>query len=134
MSNNKVFDVSGNRDVEGQNVHIWGRHNKANQRWRIAYADKHRKEASKGFNRNYGFYINRAFYFRSRMPMQRIAERVGSDVRLRRYRNKQLSQQFFFDIKSKTIKSQNSKSWSLEIPNQGRNSQLRMTTTNSRWW
>jgi hypothetical protein len=68
------------------------------------------------------------------MPMQRIAERVGSDVRLRRYRNKQLSQQFFFDIKSKTIKSQNSKSWSLEIPNQGRNSQLRMTTTNSRWW
>jgi lipopolysaccharide export LptBFGC system permease protein LptF len=134
MINKKVFDVSGGKDVEGQRVWIWGRHNKANQRWRIAYADKHKKEKGKGYNRDYGFYITRPFYFRSRMPMQRVAERVGSDVRLRRWRKNQKQQQFFFDITSKTIKSQNSKSWSLEIPNKGRNNQLRMTTTNSRWW
>jgi hypothetical protein len=85
MTNKKVFDVSKGKDAEGQRVWIWNRHNKANQRWRIAYADKHKKEKGKGYNRDYGFYITRPFYFRSRMPMQRVAEAVSSYVRLRRY-------------------------------------------------
>jgi hypothetical protein len=97
--------------------------------------DKSRKEVSKGFNREYGFHVNRAFFFRSRLPMQRIAELVGSDVRLRRYHNSRRRQQTWrFDIISKTLKSMYTTSYSMEIPNQGRNNQLRATTTNSRWW
>jgi hypothetical protein len=56
------------------------------------------------------------------MPMKRVAELVGSDVRLRRYNAGRKRQQTFrFDVVSKTIKSMYQKSYSLEIPNQGRN-------------
>jgi hypothetical protein len=69
------------------------------------------------------------------MPMRRVAELVGSDVRLRRYQSSRIRYQTWkFDITSKTIKSEYQKSYSLEIPNSGRNNQLRATTTNSRWW
>jgi hypothetical protein len=68
-----------------QNVHIWKRHGGANQRWRIIYADRQRKEQAKGMYKNYGFHINRPFYFRSRLPMRRVAEVHGSNVTLRRY-------------------------------------------------
>jgi hypothetical protein len=67
--------------------------------------------------------------------MRRVAETVSTDVRLKRYHSGRSRQQTFkFDITSKTIKSEYYKSYSMEIPNQGRNSQLRITTTNSRWW
>jgi hypothetical protein len=69
------------------------------------------------------------------MPMKRIAEAVGSDVRLRRYNGGRKRQQTWkFDITSKTIKSEYHRTYSLNIPNNGRNNQLRVTTTNSRWW
>jgi hypothetical protein len=69
------------------------------------------------------------------MPMRRVAEAVGSDVRLRRHHTSRRRQQTWkFDITSKTIKSEYHRSYSMEIPNQGRNNQLRVTTTNSRWW
>jgi hypothetical protein len=67
--------------------------------------------------------------------MRRVAELVGSDVRLRRYTASRARQQTWrFDITSKTIKSDYQRSYSMEIPNSGRNNQLRATTTNSRWW
>jgi hypothetical protein len=85
IQNNKVLDVTGARDAEGQNVQVYGRHNRLNQRWRIVYVDRAGKDATKGFNKDFGFHINRLMYFRSRLPMKRIAEVVGTDVRLRRY-------------------------------------------------
>jgi hypothetical protein len=67
--------------------------------------------------------------------MKRIAECVGTDVRLRRYTTSRKRQQTWkFDQVSKTIKSEYNRSYSMEIPNSGRNNQLRVTTTNSRWW
>jgi hypothetical protein len=67
--------------------------------------------------------------------MKRVAEVVGSDVRLRRYnKGRKRQQTFIWNGVSKTVKSMYHKSYSLEIPNQGRNNQLRVTTTSSRWW
>jgi hypothetical protein len=69
------------------------------------------------------------------MPMKRIAECVGTDVRLRRYTTSRTRQQTWrFDGRSKTVKSQYHKSYSLSIPNNGRRNQLRVTSTSSRWW
>jgi hypothetical protein len=80
-------------------------------------------------------YINRLFYLRSRLPMRRVAETVSTNVRLRRYNAGRARQQTFkFDVTSKTIKSDYYRSYSLNIPNNGRNNQLTVTTTNSRWW
>jgi hypoxanthine-guanine phosphoribosyltransferase len=67
--------------------------------------------------------------------MKRVAECVSTNVRLRRYTTSRVRQQTFkFDQVSKTIKSQYYTGYSLDIPNSGRNNQLRVTTTNSRWW
>jgi hypothetical protein len=135
IQNKKVLDVHGGKDAEGQKVIVWGRHNRLNQRWRIVYLDKSKKQRTKGLNANFGFYINRPFYLRSRLPMKRVAEVVGSDVRLRRYTTSRVRQQTFkFDQVSKTVKSEYHKSYSLNIHNNGRAAGLRVTTTNSRWW
>jgi hypothetical protein len=67
--------------------------------------------------------------------MKRVAETVSTDVRLRRWNKGRKRQQTFkYDEVSKTIKSEYYKTYSLTIPNSGRNNQLRVTTTSSRWW
>jgi hypothetical protein len=67
--------------------------------------------------------------------MKRIAEVVGTDVRLRSYQASKVKQQTFkFDQVSKTIKSEWRTTYSLDIQNSGRSTNLRVTTTNSRWW
>jgi predicted RNA-binding protein with PUA domain len=37
--NNKVFDVKGGKDVEGQRLVVWNRHGGKNQRFKIVYDD-----------------------------------------------------------------------------------------------
>jgi hypothetical protein len=106
IQNKKVLDVHGNRDEEARKVIVWKRHNGSNQRWTVVYTDKAAKEQTTGYTKEWGFYINRFFYLRSRMPMRRVAELVGSDIRLRRYTASRSRQQTWrFDITSKTIKS-----------------------------
>jgi hypothetical protein len=83
--NKKALTVDQNKDLEGQKCIVWKKHNGWSQRWRVVYVDSAAKERTKGYDSEYGFYINRLMYFRSRMPMQRIAEAVSSYVRLRRY-------------------------------------------------
>jgi hypothetical protein len=130
-----ALDVYQGKDVEAQKVIVWKKHNGANQRWRVVYVDKSKKEATSGFSKEWGFYINRPLYFRSRLPMQRIAELVGTDVRLRRYHVSRKRQQTWkFDITSKTLKSMYHTGHSMDITNSGRSANLRSTTTNSRWW
>jgi hypothetical protein len=86
IQNNKVLDVSGNKDVEGQAVIVHGKNNGANQRWRIVYLDKADKEPTKGLDDDFGFHIGRPFYLVSRLPMKRVAECVGANnVVLKRY-------------------------------------------------
>ena len=107
MSNNKVLDVSGGKDEEGQAVIVYGNHGKVNQQWNVIYLDKAEKEATKGLDTDFGFHINRPFYIVSRLPMARVVECHGANnIWLRRWRNNVAAQQFFFDGVSKTIKSQ----------------------------
>jgi hypothetical protein len=84
----------------------------------------------------FGFHVNRPFYFVSRMPMHRVAEAVGANnVQIRRYVKGRLGQQFFFDAVSKTIRSQQWKNYAIEIQSNGGSTNVRMTSgINSRWW
>ena len=135
IRNNKALDVSGGKDEEGQAVIVYGNHGKVNQQWSVTYVDKAEKDETKGLNEEYGFYINRPFYIRSRLPMQRVLQCHGANnVLMSRYVKNNLGQQFFFDEVSKTVKSQQWKTHSLDITSNGASSNLRCTTTNSRWW
>jgi len=55
------MDVTGGKDVEGQNVQVYGKHNGANQKWRVVYVDSS-SDQEKGLNKYFGFYINKPFY------------------------------------------------------------------------
>jgi hypothetical protein len=85
---------------------VWKRHNGANQRWKIVYLDKAEKYQEKGLSKDFGFHINRPFYFVSRLPMKRVAECVGArNIVLKRYAVNRKAQQFYFDGATQTIKS-----------------------------
>jgi hypothetical protein len=86
-SNSKVLDVKGGKDEEGQAVGVWGNNKGTHQQWTVLYVDKAGKTETKGLNEEFGFHINRPFYIRSRLPMQRIAECHGANnVWLKRWR------------------------------------------------
>jgi hypothetical protein len=115
---------------EGQKIIVNNRNgnnkNNANQRWKILYVDKAEKNRTKGFNKEFGLHINRPFYIRSRMPMQRVAECHGANnVWLKRWRKNVRAQQWYFDEVSKTIKSVSNKEFSIDI--RGGNANLQKT-------
>jgi len=134
-SNSKVLDVTGAKDEEGHAVGVYGNNGGKHQKWRVLYLDQADKLRSKGFNKDFGFHINRPFYLRSRLPMKRIAECHGANnVWLKRWRKNVAAQQWYFDEVSKTIKNNYWKSHSLDIQGNGGSANVRCTTTNSRWW
>jgi len=136
MYDNRVIDVTAGKDVEGQNVIVWKRHGGANQRWKVIYEKDQDNFKTEGVNKDFGFHINRPFYLVSRLWMKRVVETPGaSSVNIRRYRKNHKPQQFFFDEKSKTIRSNHWKNYGLEITGNGSSKNVRMTASiNSRWW
>jgi len=67
--------------------------------------------------------------------MKRIVEcNGGNNIRLADYVKGRRNQQFFYDEKSKTIKSQQWQDRSLSIQGNGRSFNLRAERTTSRWW
>lgn len=87
VKNNKVFDIKGGRDAEGQTVWVWKRHNGSNQRWNVVYVDKAPKLDVKKYAKAFGFeFLNKPFFIVSRMHMRRVAETNSSNVTLRNLR------------------------------------------------
>jgi hypothetical protein len=107
-----------------------------NQRWTVTYLDQSKGEQNKGLNKEFGMHINRPFYLVSRLPMRRVAEVVGaSNVVLKRWVKGRSAQQLFFDMSSKTVRSQQWKNYCIEIQSNGGHYNLRATSgINSRWW
>jgi hypothetical protein len=106
LKSRKVLEVQGGINQEGRNVGIANRNHQPYQKWRVVYLDTMARERIKGLNSNFGFFINRPFYIVSKMWMNRVVEMVGGRnlVIKTRVMNRK-SQQWFFDQKSKTIKS-----------------------------
>jgi len=69
------------------------------------------------------------------MPMKRVLDARGcGNIVIADYKKGSRYQQFVFDEKSKTIRGLCSNSRSLEIQNNGRAFNVRLSNTNSRWW
>ena len=136
MWDNRVLDVYQGKDSEAQKVVVYKRHGGRNQKWRIQYVDEAKKPQKGGLVGDFGFHANRPFYFRSRLPMQRVMECIGANnIVLKRWVKNRTAQQFYFDPVSKTIRSQQWKNYAVEIQSNGGSANLRATSTiNSRWW
>jgi hypothetical protein len=108
------------KDVEGQKVILHAQVNSQAQKWKVLYLDKKAKRQTKGLNEEFGFYINRPFYIRSRLPMQRVVECVHrGNVLIRRWRKNVKSQQWKFDEANKTIINNQWNDLSLDIQGNG---------------
>jgi hypothetical protein len=78
IKNHKVMDVSSNRDVENQNIHMWKKHGGLNQQWDVIYADQWKGEPKKGeLNKEYGMRVDTTFHIVSRMGKARHLDLIG---------------------------------------------------------
>jgi hypothetical protein len=116
---------------------MWRPNRSAAQRWNIVYLDGKDKTRTEGLNKEVGMQIGKPFYLRSKMMFGRVVSYNGSNpyLRLQRHRKGDLGQQFFFDEKSRTIKSMKVKTRGLSIVSRGRGRRAYMhQKVASRWW
>jgi hypothetical protein len=104
--------------------------------WNVIYLDKADDIETEGLNEEFGFYINRPFHMVSRLPLKRVIEAPGANnMVIKRYTKGRLAQQFWFDEKTKTIRSQQWKNYCVEIQSNGGSTNVRLTSgITSRWW
>jgi hypothetical protein len=136
IQNGKFVTVKDQKDEEAQPIWVWNNYgrNNASQRWRIVYTDKMGKEAydKKGtLDRDFGMIALEPFYFRSKLPMQRVVECVGaSNAVIKKWYKNRKAQQWQWDSTSKTIRNMNWTSYSLSMEG----SNLRCRSMTSRWF
>jgi hypothetical protein len=130
----KVFDVSGGKDNENQNIIVYNKHGGINQQFDVVYADEWKGEPGKGdFNPKFGLYVERPFYIISELGENRYLDLINNANFVIKVRNGRNSQTWFFDQKSLTIKTMyNKQSWN--INSNGGASSMRIYSTNSNWW
>jgi len=134
---NRVLDVSGGRDVEGNKVQVWKKNGSKAQSWKIVYYSDAEKYQEKGMNKDRGLFVNRPFYIVSKLVMERAVEFVGGGnlvLRTMLYGRNGHAQHFFLDAKTQTIKSNTWKNKSLNIEGNGNSRNLYMRGTNARWF
>jgi len=136
VQNGKCIDVKNGKDAEGQQVTVSKQAEGLNQKWRIVYLDSKKAEPKTGYDKVSGFYRNRPFFIISRLPARRALEVVGGrnlviKTKADKTRNSQL---WYFDYKSKTIKSKQHEGKSIDIQNSGKSRNLQVWSTNSGWF
>jgi hypothetical protein len=130
----KAVDVSGGRDDENRNIEVTNQHNGVGQRWAVVYADEIKPVPTKGqINEQFGLYVERPFFVVSLMRSRRYLDIVGNELVVKTP-NGYDTQKWWFDQKSKTIKSFGDKSKSWHIKNSGQAYNMYAWRTDSGWW
>ena len=120
----KVIDTSGGVDAEYRNVQTWSKNNGMGQRWWIKYVDQLAPEPRKGqINRQFGLYVQRPFHIMSHLNKHRYLDLLGQNMVIKTP-NGRKSQVFWFDQRTKTIKSKQNNGWSFNIAGNGGSSNM----------
>jgi hypothetical protein len=131
----KVMDINGNVDAENRNIEIYTKHGRINQQWDLIYVDEYPEEPKKGeLNKEFGFYVERDFFVVSMLPENRYLEVINNINMVIKTSNGNKGQKWYFDQKSKTVKSRFSTGKSFDIKSSGRTNAFQIYTTNSGWW
>jgi len=100
----------------------------------VVYADEMEAEPKKGdFNDHFGMHIERPFFVVSALSSERYLDILGRNMVIKTP-NGRTSQQWYFDQKSRTIKSMYRKNWSWDIAGSGKSNNMHAWNTNSKWW
>jgi hypothetical protein len=129
----KVMDIHGNKDEENRDIIVWKRHGGLNQQWDVIYANKWKGEPKKGeLNKDFGMVVEKDFFIVSRMPSRRYLDILGRNLVIKT-KNGRNTQKWYFHQQSLTIRSRsNNQSW--DIQSSGRNKNMQVYSTNSKWW
>ena len=84
-------------------------------------------------NKDWGFKINYPFYVVSKKGRGYFLDLLGDNM-VMKTRNGMKSQQWYFDQKTRSIKSVRTPSKSWDIQGSGKGTNLNIYTTNSGWW
>lgn len=118
--------------MEGTYIQGFAKHGKENQKWRIIYLDEKEKGQQTGLNKARGMHINRPFYIVSKLWMNRVISVAGGYnlvIQTRKTADDK-RQQWYYEEKSKTIKSVQFKDRSIDI----RGGNAYAYKTDSRWY
>lgn len=98
------------------------------------YVDAMKPDPKKGeLNRDFGLYVERPFFIVSQLGKHRYLDMIGHKLVIKIPNNRK-TQQFWFDQKTKTIKSMNNKNWSFTIESSGGSRVIRMWHARAQWF
>lgn len=130
----QVIEVVGAVDAENRNVGVNNAKGGMAQEWDIIYVDEMPAALKIGEeNKDWGFKINSPFYVVSKKARGYFLDLLGNNM-VMKTRNGMTSQQWYFDQKTRTIKSVRTPSKSWDIQSSGKASNLNVYSTNSGWW
>lgn len=112
----KVLEVQSGYDVENRNVYVQKKHNGISQQWDIIYVDEMKDEPTKGqMSEKWGFIVERPFYIISELKSNRHFTQLSvQHYAMIKTPNGNKSQKFYFDQKTRTIKTMWNSYYSLE--------------------
>lgn len=125
----QVLALQSATDSENRQIVREARNDKIHQKWKIVYVDTSPEVPTSGFSKDWGMWINRPFHVVTQMTSHRYLDLIGANAVIKTP-NGFDSQVFFFDYKTRTIKSQKTKTLSLDI----RSTTLYAYATNSAWY
>jgi hypothetical protein len=129
----KVMDVHGNRDEENRDIIVWKKHGGLNQQFDIIYKDQYPRDPKKGeLNKDFGLRVDITFDIVSDMRSRKHLDIIGGKLVIKT-RNARNTQNWYFHQQSLTIRNR-SNNQSIEMESSGRSANLRVYSTNSKWW
>jgi hypothetical protein len=103
----KVIEVESKRDVEGNGITMGTKTKAKHQQWNVVYSEKEVAMKKDGISTDFGFHIGRPFYIITALGSGRAIEVTGGrNLVLKWKKFNSVSQQFYFDNATKTLKSQ----------------------------
>jgi hypothetical protein len=100
----------------------------------IIYEDEWKEEPVKGeLSKDFGLYVERPFYIVSQLPSNKYLDLISNRNMVIKTRNGRNTQLWYFDQRSKTIKTKlNNQSW--DIQSSGKTNNMQVWSTNSGWF
>jgi hypothetical protein len=85
VKDKRVFDVTGGKDEEGNQLQAYKKNGSKAQSWKIVYVKDAKKYQEKGMHKERGIEINRPFYIKSKLMLNMPVEAYGGGyLRLRK--------------------------------------------------
>lgn len=129
-----ILMVKPERDRENNYIGHDKKNDNMFQQFDVIYADELPAEPKKGdMMPGWGFKIGVPFHIVSNLGEGRYLDLVGNQAVIKT-RNGFPSQGWWFDHKTRTIKSWRTRSYTLQMQSNGKSNNMVVTSTNSQWW